>query len=167
MKTLLLILFPFLCWGQDTGPAPYQLQAGGAASGNHLYYNGSAWGPTDTVVLASGRYTPTITNTSNVDSSTPSEMQYLRIGNTVDVSGEVMINATTAATATIINISLPIASNFTADHQCIGTGGSKEAPVIPGIIYANDTDNRAEYFFRVAADTGDVYYYIHFTYYIL
>lgn len=167
MKTLFLILLPILCWGQDTGPAPYQLQAGGAASGNHLFYNGSAWGPTDTVVLASGRYTPTVTNISNADSNTPSEMQYMRVGNTVTVSGGLMINATTATTATIVDISLPIASNFTADHQCVGTGGSKQAPVISGVVYANDTDNRATYYFRVGSDTDDVYYYIYFTYYVL
>src|SRR5688500_4743620 len=40
----------------------------------------------DLPVLTSGTYTPTLTNTTNLDGSTAYECQYLRVGNTVTVS---------------------------------------------------------------------------------
>lgn len=76
-------------------------------------------------VLASGTYTPTLANTTNVAASTAFSCQYLRVGNTVTVSGRVDIDPTTAAISTELRMSLPIATNnFTAAEQAAGVGSA-------------------------------------------
>ncbi len=76
---------------------------------------------TNSTGLASGTYTPTITNTTNIDSSSAGTTMYMRIGNIVHVEGYVVINPTAAgSTATVLGISLPIASNFGSDQDCSG-----------------------------------------------
>lgn len=70
-------------------------------------------------VLIEGTYTPTSTNITNVDSSTPAVAGYFRIGNTVHVYGAVTIDAT-ATGAISISLTIPIARNFTAASQLAG-----------------------------------------------
>jgi hypothetical protein len=72
--------------------------------------------------LNSGVYTPTLTNQLNVSSSSASPLQWMRVGNTVTVSGQVDI-ATVAGDGrlTQISVSLPVSSNFTAATQGSGT----------------------------------------------
>jgi hypothetical protein len=73
----------------------------------------------------SGVYTPTLTNQLNASSSSASAAQWMRVGNTVTVSGEIDI-ATVAGDGNQaqIGLSLPVASNFTAAAQCGGTVAS-------------------------------------------
>lgn len=94
--------------------------------------------------LDHGTYTPTLTNAANLAASTAYECQYIRVGNTVVVSGKVDVDPTLAATATQLGISLPIASNFGAQEDC---GGSAFASGIAGqgaAIRADATNDRAE-----------------------
>lgn len=93
--------------------------------------------------LAAGTYTPSLTNVTNVAASTAYESQYLRVGNTVTVSGKIDIDQT-AAGAYEVGISLPIASNFGAEEDCAGTGAGTNAPS-GSVIYikADATNNRA------------------------
>lgn len=91
--------------------------------------------------LASGTYTPTLTNVTNLDGSTAYEAQYIRIGNTVTVSGKVDVDATAGA-ATELGISLPIASNFGAEEDCAGVGAMKAVQESTAIV-ADATNNRA------------------------
>ena len=65
--------------------------------------------------VKSNTYTPTLTDVSNVSSSSVSSdaFRYIRIGSIVYVSGRITVSATSANTATEIEISLPIASNLT------------------------------------------------------
>ena len=67
----------------------------------------------DLPTLTAGIYTPTLTNVTNLDGSTAFEAQYIRVGATVTVSGKVTVDPTAAA-ATELGISLPVASNFGA-----------------------------------------------------
>lgn len=93
------------------------------------------------VPTASGVYTPTLFNVTNLDGSAEFECQYMRVGNTVTVSGQVNINPTGAGPIEL-GISLPIASNFGTTRDCAGTSACLaflEAMVIHGDI----TDNRA------------------------
>jgi len=95
----------------------------------------------------SGTYTPTLTNGSNVAASTPRACQYLRVGNTVTISGQLDVDPTAAAaTGTEIGISLPIASDFANSFQCGGAGSSGDQ--VSGTaesmrISADSTNNRA------------------------
>lgn len=117
----------------------------------------------------SGTYTPTLTNTTNIDSSTAFELHYSRVGNVVTVSGRVDINATVAATDTILRLTLPISSNFTASGDCGGAGAciSTGSFGLGGIaIVANATTDEAEFRLRPSTALGLAYNFS-FTYRIL
>lgn len=73
--------------------------------------------------IASGTYTPTATSISNVDAITITDFYFIRVGNEVHVSGWMQIDATLAAgTSTTVNLTVPIASNFTTAYQASGNG---------------------------------------------
>ena len=95
--------------------------------------------------LAAGVYTPTRSSETNLDANvTMTEAQYLRVGNTVTVSGRFTANPTTTLVQTDFEITLPVASNIGAAEDVAGTavsgtisGGSECAEII-GVV-ANDT----------------------------
>jgi enamine deaminase RidA (YjgF/YER057c/UK114 family) len=76
----------------------------------------------------SGTYTPDLTNVTNVAASTRGACQYMRVGNTVTVSGQISIDPTTAGADTVVRMTLPIASNFsTTSRACGGVAASLTA----------------------------------------
>ncbi len=92
--------------------------------------------------LASGIYTPGLTNAVNVAASTAYSCQYLRVGTVVTVSGQVDVDPTGLGD-TQLGIALPIASNFANANEC---GGAAAAPGIAGEsagILADAANNRA------------------------
>jgi hypothetical protein len=93
--------------------------------GTALHNNAGAVTGTATQYIASGTYTPTLTNVTNVAASTARVCQWIRVGNVVTVSGGVDIDTTTAGgTATELGLSLPIASSITLPEQLGGTACS-------------------------------------------
>lgn len=82
------------------------------------------------VTSSSGTYSPTLTNVANLDSTNNTVCQYLRVGNTVTVSGSFAANATLAATQTQFRMSLPVASNISIAAQA---GGVAFCPNIAGM----------------------------------
>ena len=71
--------------------------------------------------LAAGVYTPTRSAEANLDANvTMTEAQYLRVGNTVTVSGAFTADPTTPATATSFEFTLPVASNIGAVEDAAG-----------------------------------------------
>lgn len=116
--------------------------------------------------LTSGTYTPTLTNVANLDASTAYQCQYMRVGNTVTVSGKVDVDPTAAATPTQLGISLPIASNIGGAEDCAGTGAS---PGIAGqsmAVVGNAANNRAELQW-IAGDLTNQATYFTFTYQVI
>ena len=108
----------------------------------------------------SGTYTPTqVSTNTNVDSVTFSENQYLRVGNTVTVSGQIIIDATTAATDTIVKMSIPIASNFSATRNLGGTGASINTPFVANtlLLLAEATNDCVELRLRPTVNTAVTY----------
>jgi len=107
----------------------------------------------------SGTYTPTLFNTTNVAASTAYECQYMRVGNTVTVSGQVDIDPTLAVTDTVLGMSLPIASALAANRQLGGTG----AIVTPSrygegaAINADLTNDRAQFLLRPSSINNSSY----------
>jgi len=166
MRIILILLFPIFCFGQATEPAPKQLQDAGAASGDVLTYNGTIWGPTTPTVLASGTYVPTLTNTTNIASSTAHGFQYMRVGTVVTVSGQVTVNASVANTTTILELTIPVASSLSNDHELAGTGCGVTTINRVMVVTGQTTNDRAYISWQPAA-TGDIIYSIHFTYQIL
>ena len=75
----------------------------------------------DITNLAAGVYAPTRSAEVNLDANiTPSEAQYLRVGNTVTVSGQFTADPTLAATPTSFELTLPVASNIGAVEDAAG-----------------------------------------------
>lgn len=115
--------------------------------------------------LVSGTYTPTLTGVTNVAASTAYQCQYIRVGAVVTVSGKVDVDPT-AAVATQLGISLPVASNLGALEDCAGTAA---APAVAGqsaAIYADITNDRAQMEW-VAVDLANRSMYFTFTYEVI
>lgn len=117
-------------------------------------------------VITSGTYTPTLTNVTNLDASTAYSCQYLRVGDVVTVTGRVDIDPTTTALSTRLNISLPIASDFTALNECAGAASAFTVAGQCAAIIADATNNEATMRWK-ASDTSNVAMMFSFSYRIL
>lgn len=117
-----------------------------------------------TQVTASGVYTPTLTNTTNIDASTASEAQYLRVGSTVTVSGIVTIDPA-AAGAINLGISLPVASNFGTQSDA-GGAASCDTAAASAAIYADATNDAVD-LVGIAADGTSRTWGFTFTYQVI
>lgn len=117
--------------------------------------------------LDHGTYTPTLNNTTNVAASAVvGAANYLRVGAVVNVSGSCTIDPT-AAGATVLGISLPIASNFGAVEDCAGTAATiSVATEGAAIVRANVANDRAEIAWTAVSIANNTWYY-HFTYEII
>lgn len=98
-----------------------------------------------------GTYTPTVTNQTNIAASTAKVTNFKRVGKMVDVSGMVMIDASSANLLTRAYITLPIASDLANNETDLhGTGttyiGDANDPLSATII-ADTSGNRAEFVF--------------------
>jgi hypothetical protein len=115
--------------------------------------------------LASGTYTPTITNVSNAASIVASSAQYMRVGSVCTVSGQLTVSAAAFGEITL-GLSLPIASSMASGRQLSGTAVRYASPgdaLILASIRADATNDRADLRTNATADTGIVLPY-HFTY---
>jgi hypothetical protein len=114
--------------------------------------------------LASGTYTPTVTGVTNVASVTAYLSQYMRVGSVVTVSGRIDVDPT-AAVATQVGISLPIASDFTAasGEECGGVAYCQTVAGFGAAVYADVTNNRAQMEW-IAVDTAARSMWFTFTY---
>lgn len=115
---------------------------------------------TDISGLASGVYTPTLTNVANIAASTAYECQYLRSGSTVCVSGKVDIDPTLTATSTQLGISLPIASNFGTAQDCAGTAFAPAIISQGAAILGDVANDRAQMEFISGDVTNQAMYFI-------
>ncbi len=114
--------------------------------------------------VASGTYTPTLTNVTNVTASTAYLCQYIRIGSVVTVSGRIDVDNNLAATDSEVGISLPVASNFANDFECAGVANS--GVTVTGYINGDITNNRAS-LNLTPPGTANKNYYFTFTYLIV
>jgi len=115
-------------------------------------------------VTSSGTYTPTWSGLANVDSVTAFSCQYMRVGDTVTVSGWVTINATADNTPTSLSFSLPINSATSSVNYLNGTGVAQGGG--PAAALSGYASNFGEFEVIPAVDT-DVNYSFIFTYRIV
>jgi len=113
---------------------------------------------------SSGTYTPTWTGLTNVDSITAYSCQYLRVGDTVTVSGYVGINATVDNTPTTAQLTVPVNSSLNTISYCCGVGVQDNGGATGSILGLGS--NTAQFEFSPLVDTM-VYYSFHFTYRIV
>lgn len=120
-----------------------------------------------TQVTDDGRaqYLPTLTNVTNLSASTHYDSTYMRIGNICWVFGAVDVDPT-AAVATELGISFPIASTTAAETDCSGSGASHEVAGFSVGISADTVNNRARMRW-VAVDTSNRRVWYQFGYRIL
>lgn len=120
------------------------------ATGGYMEWKATNYaevGHDQTVTLASTTYSPSLTNTTNVAASTAFTANYTRVGNVVTVGGAINIDPT-ATGNTVIGISIPVASNFTAQVDLGGVGSSATGEV--GSIVADSTNDRATFQFTAS-----------------
>lgn len=134
----------------------FRFDSAGRFSGIALHNNASGAAGTTRQYVASGTYTPTITNGANVDSSSAQVCSWMRVGNVVAVSGRVDVDPTVAAsTLTAIGVSLPIASALAGSGQLGGGGVVGTNPFIPLGVVADLANDRATLNFY-STTTGSV-----------
>lgn len=110
-------------------------------------------------------FVPTITGSVNVDSTSGAIIQWLRVGNTVSGSIFINVDPTVATSLTILDFTIPVASDFTATSDLSGTfsavnnAGSGRG----GNIIANVANNRATASF-ICDSAGSQVYCGHFSY---
>ena len=119
-----------------------------------------------TVPTASGTYTPTLTNTANISSSSALQCQYMRVGNVVTVSGGVAVTPTLLATLTTLGLSLPIASNIGAAENLGGAANSSAVVSASAAVFGDAVNDRAT-FQMISVGTGSEPFYFSFTYLVI
>ena len=116
--------------------------------------------------VKSGKYTPTLTNSTNVASSAVNDnvFKYIRVGSTVHVSGWVTITATASNTLTELELSLPIASNITSNEDVSGVANTLSGGY--GQVRENATNNTAKMYVQPTS-TSNLVWYLEFSYVII
>src|SRR3990167_800036 len=96
------------------------------------------------VELAAGVWTPTTNNIANLDGSSASEGQYLRVGSTVSGSVQLSVNPTLTATSTQLELDLPVASNFGVTSDAAGSCGGSDVESEVAEVRADATSDELE-----------------------
>lgn len=130
-----------------TAPTIDDLTIGSGTAGN-VYY---------------GTFTPSLTNVTNIAASTASAGQYMRVGNTVTFSGQVNIDPT-AAGYTVLRMTIPVASNFSASRNAAGTFSSLSTTQADGGGILADTVGDQLEFRYIAVGTANTAFSFHATY---
>jgi len=98
--------------------------------------------------VSSGTWTTTLTNTTNLTASTAGVGQWIKVGDVVNFSVRVAAQATAgtagAPVLTLLEVSLPVATNLSAVNQVAGNASIGESPYVAGQVSsntANDTFN--------------------------
>lgn len=132
----------------------------GRLYGLFLHDNAGAVTGTANQYVASGTYTPGLTNVTNVAASTSYKAQWIRVGNVVTVSGKFDVDTTLAAgTASELGIALPIASNLAAENDLGGVAASDAVASEVARIKADAANNRASVVFKAISLANDSYAY--------
>lgn len=154
--------------GASSPTEKLRITSDGRLYGTALHNNAGSVTGTTNQYIASGTYTPTLTNVANAGGTLSSDgAQYIRVGNVVTVSGKLQTIPTAATTLTQIGISLPVASNFASAHECSGTAASRRGSFFVGTIHADATSDRAELWFDSVDNVNAHVIYYTFTYTIL
>ena len=105
-------------------------------------------------LVQSGTWTPTLTNVTNVTSSTARTCNYIRVGGMVHFSGTIDVTPTDVNPSTV-RCTLPVASNFTSEYDATGTVTALTA--VSAARFGNvtaDTTNDAITIQLVAGNSG-------------
>lgn len=116
--------------------------------------------------ITSGTYTPTLTNSANITSSTALLCQYMRVGSVVTVSGGVTLTPTLLATLTTLGVSLPVASNLANAENLGGAANSASVASASAAVFCDAANDRAT-MQMISVGTGAETFYFSFTYQVI
>jgi hypothetical protein len=117
--------------------------------------------------LASGTWTPTLTNTLNVDASTAYLCQYMRVGAVVTGSCRIDIDPTAGSTATALDFTPPVASNFGGLFDAAGTCNAIDGVSLSAGVLSDATGDTLRVQYVNTADTANRAFYCSFTYRVI
>lgn len=122
------------------------IQWQGILTSSDMHNNALAQGNASAQQVRSGTYTPTLTGIANVTSTTSRKATWLRVGNTVTVTGQFSVVPTSNNTQTKIGFSIPVASNFGTIYEAGGVASTYGTGVTEhsGGFYADTTNDRVE-----------------------
>lgn len=127
----------------------------GNLRGSSLHNNATAQGNATEQDIRSGTYTPSVTNEVN-GTATPSVAYWSRTGNVITVGGSVAFN-TTVPGAIQFDLSLPVASNFSATTQAGGGAAlSSGGGAFNAIRILSENTNDEARFIGVGVGASDV-----------
>lgn len=107
------------------------------------------------VAGAESTYSPTLFNTTNIAASTAFTTHYKRVGNWVNVWGEVDIDATTTLTISELGLSLPVASAIGNTYEIAGTAVFEDNTSVQ--IKGDATNDRAIFRFTPVSVANNKY----------
>lgn len=117
--------------------------------------------------ITSGTYTPTASSATNLDSTpTMTQAQYMRVGDTVTISGRFTANPTTTATPTDFEITLPIASDLGSAEDAAGVAFSGAIAGMGAEVIGVAANNTAQIQW-VASDVNSQTWSYTFTYQVI
>jgi hypothetical protein len=128
---------------------------GNAVIGGSISVGGNTLLP----ALDTGEYTPTLTNVTNVASSTAAQVNYIQVGRMIIVSGSVTIDPT-ATGAVELGMSLPVASNFTNFIELGGSMGNAVTAANIGTVQADPANDRARFLINTSDAASRSYLFI-------
>lgn len=106
--------------------------------------------------LNSGDYIPTMTNLANTDSITPGLATWMQIGDIVHVSGVCDVDHTTISAVTLVDASLPVASNIALSSDLSGVATTQGAV---GAVFGDNSGYQARLaWFAPSAGSTTVFY---------
>ena len=150
------------------------LTGGGDISANRSFAVGAGTGITVnaddvalTVPTAAGTYSPTLDNTTNLDSAPTltGPSNYMQVGSIVTVSGMANVDPTASGALSGFNVELPVASNIGAFEDCTGTA-SCGALQQSGFVIGDAANNNARVvFFSTTTVAQDMCW--HFSYQVI
>lgn len=148
------------------GNTRFRIDLGGRLSGFALHNNSTLPTGTTNQYIASGTYTPTLTNVSNFSAITALAAQWIRVGNVVTVSGE-FTAAGAASSQCLMGISLPIPSVLAANPNAAGSLVKTATAGLAGYVLADTANARAQAVIGNDGNAGGTGWVFHFTYVIL
>ncbi len=158
------LLFKTMSAG-TTANEKLRITSDGRLYGTSIHNNAGAVTGTTNQYIASGTYTPTLTNVANVTLSQNYPSQWIRVGNVVTVSGAIGVTITTNGIAVIIRFTLPIPSSISGISNIAGVACDNENHAFS--IYPDTVNDEA--FFEGSGVVQGIFriYFYNFSYIIL